>query len=262
MFETTRFESERLLLASSVIAVGLAAFGGMMTLIAPGILGDVDMEALLEQFPSALVEDMGLQHMGTIEGFIGIELYQYVWLLGLGAYVAYIAAGSIAEDVETGRMDTLLAAPISRRRLLVEKYLALLTPIVVVNVVVFAGVAGGIFVIDESIPLADLAAVHLLSVPYLLACGAFGMIVSVAAPRRIIAEGIAAGTIIGTFLFEMLVTNTDVEWLGGITPMRYYEPLTILTESEYDLLGGTILILAAIVLLVASAWLFGEVDIQ
>lgn len=262
MFETTRFESERLFPSAAVIAVGLAAFGGMMTLIAPGILGDVDMEALFEQFPPALVEEMGLQHMGTIEGFIGIELYQYVWLLGLGAYVAYLAAGSIAEDVETGRMDTLLAAPISRRQLLFEKYLALLTPILIVNVVVFLGVSGAVSLIDESIPLADLAAVHLLSVPYFLACGAFGMLVSVAAPRRIVAEGVAAGAIIGTFLFETLVSNTDLEWLGGVTPMRYYDPLRILTESAYDLVGAAILLAAAVALLFGGAWLFEEVDVQ
>ena len=262
MFETTRFESERLVPASAVIGLGLAAFGGMMTLIAPGILGDVDIAALLEQYPSVMVEEMGLGHMGTIEGFIALELYEYVWLLGLGAYVAYTAAGSIAGDVETGRMDTLLAAPIARWRLLVEKYLALLTPIVVVNVVVFVGVTGAVQVIEETIPVADLVAVHVLSIPYLLACGAFGMLVSVAAPRRILAEGVAAGTIIGTFLFEMLLSNTDLAWLGGIAPMRYYDPLAILTESTYDPVGGVVLCSAAVVLMAGSAWLFGEVDLQ
>lgn len=261
MFETTRFESERLVPASAVIGVSLAAFGGMMTLIAPGILGDVDMEALLSQFPAAMIESMGLVHMATLEGFVAIELYEYVWLLGLGAYVAYTAAGSIAGDVETGRMDTLLAAPISRTRLLFETYLALLTPIVLVNVVVFAGVYGATFVIEESIPIEDLATVHALSVPYLLACGAFGTLASVAAPRQRIAEGVAAGAIVGAFLFEMLVTNTDLEWLGGIAPMRYYDPLAILTASEYDLAGAAILLVAAFVLLVASAVVFEEVDV-
>jgi ABC-2 type transport system permease protein len=255
MFETTRFESEQLVVASAVIGVSLGAFGGMMTLIAPGILGEVDIAALLETFPAAFVEEMGLRHMASIEGFIAIELYEYVWLLGLGAYLAYVAAGTIAGDIETGRLDTLLAAPISRRRLFVETYLALLTPILIVNVVVFAGVAGAGSIVEASIPLSDLAVVHLLSIPYLLVCGAFGMFASVAAPRRRIAEGVAAGAIIGTFLFEMLVTNTDLALLGGFTPMRYYDPLTILTDGSYDPAG-------AVVLLVASALLFEEVDVQ
>lgn len=262
MFETTRFESERRLASSVTIGAGLAAFAAMMILIAPGILGEVDMEALIEQFPAALVEQFNLQYMATLEGFIAIELYEYVWLLGLGAYIAYSAAGTIARDVETGRMDTLLAAPISRSRLLVEKYLALLTPILIINVAVFVVVFGGAAFIDEPIGLTTLAAVHALSIPYFLACGAFGLLASVLAPRRLVAEGIAAGAIIGTFLVQSVVSQTDLSWLGAIAPMRYYDPLTILTASEYDLAGAGILLAAAIVLLAASAWMFGEVDIQ
>lgn len=262
MFETTRYESERRLLASGVIAASLAAFGGMMTLIAPGLLGEIDIDALLEQLPPALVDEMGLEFMGTLEGFIALELYQYVWLLGLGAYIAYSAAGTIAGDIETNRMDALLAAPISRRRLLVEKYLALLTPILVVNVIVFAVVYGASLVIDEPFVIADLLAVHLLSLPYLLACGAVGMLASVAAPRRLLAEGIAAGVIVGTFLLQFLVSETSLDVLGASTPMAYYDPLTILTSSEYDLAGAGILLAAAVVLVAASAWLFEEVDVR
>lgn len=262
MFETTRFDAERLAPSSAVIAIGLAAFGAMMALMAPGILGDVDVEALMAQFPPALVEGMGLQHMGTMEGFIALELYQFVWLIGLGAYVAYSAAGTIAGDVDDGRMDTLLAAPVSRAQLLVEKYLAFLLPIVVVNVVVFVAVYGAAASVDEPIAFADLAAVHVLSVPYFLCCGAFGMLASVVAPRRLLAEGVAAGAVIGAYLLQTLVAPTDYAWLGAVSPMRYYDPLSVLTASEYDLAGAGILLAAAVVLLAASVLVFREVDVQ
>lgn len=262
MFETVRFEAEERLTSSVVIAFGLGAFAAMVVLIAPGILGEVDMEALLAQMPPALVETMGLAQMGTLEGFLALELYQFVWIIGLGAYVAYAAAGTIAGDIETNRMDMLLAGPISRRRLLLEKFLALLTPIFVVNVVVFWVVYAGSLFIDDPLAVADLVAVHALSIPYLLACGAFGMLVSVVAPRRYVAEGVAAGAIIGTFLLESVVSTTDVSWLGGIAPMRYYDPLSILTTSEYDLAGAGVLLGAAFVLLIAGIRVFEEADVQ
>lgn len=262
MLETTRFESEQLLSASAVIAVSLASFGGLMTLVAPGILGDVDVEALAEQLPPALVEAFDLRAMGTIEGFVGLELYQFVWLIGFGAYIAYSAAGSIAGDVEEGRMDTLLAAPVSRRRLLVEKFLAYLTPILVVNVVVFVAVYGASVFVDEPIAVADLLAVHALSIPYFLACAAFGTFVSVAAPRRLVAEGVGAGAIVGAFLLRTLVSGTDVSWLGAVAPMRYYDPLTILTTGEYDVGGAGVLLAATLVFLVVGARYFAEVDVR
>lgn len=262
MFETTRFESERRLASALVLSLGLAGFAAMIVLIAPGILGEVDLAALFEQLPPAVVEEFGLEHMGTIEGFLAIELYEYIWLLGLGAWLAYTAAGTIAGDVETNRMDALLAAPVSRARLLVEKYLALLTPILLVNVVVFAVVYAGTVLIDEPIAVADLAAVHALSIPYFLACGAVGMLASVLAPRRRIAEGAAAGAIVAAFLLESVVAGTDLAVLGRLAPMRYYDPLAILTAGEYDLAGAAILSAGAGLLLAASAWLFGEVDVR
>jgi len=262
MFETVRYEAKRRLPAATVISLALSAFAAMVLLIAPGIIGEVDVDALLENVPPALVESMGLEHMGTIEGFLALELYQFVWVLGLGAYVAYSTAGTIAGDVEDGRMDTLLAAPVSRRRLLLETYLALLTPAVVVNVVVFTVVAAGTAVIGESVALADLAAVHALSLPYFMLCGAAGMLASVAAPRRLIAEGVAAGAVVGTFLLQSLTTGTSAEWVGSVAPMRYYDPLTVLTASEYDLTGAGLLLAVTAALLLVAVRVFEERDVQ
>lgn len=260
MLETARYEAERRVLGSLVLAAGLSAFAAMMTLLAPGLLGEVDLEALAEGLPPGLVEAFDLRLMGTIEGFLAIEIYQFLWLIGLGAYVAYTAAGAIAGDAETGRLDTVLAAPISRERLLAEHYLALLTPIVLANVAVFLTVFGASRLVAEPIAAADLLAVHALSVPYFLCCGAFGTLASVVTAERLVAEGVAAGGVVGAFLLETVASSAGVEWLGRLSPMRYYDPLTVLTASEYDLTGAAVLLgAAAALLLAATAW-FREVD--
>ncbi|MFQ3293474.1 MAG: ABC-2 type transport system permease protein [Halobacteriales archaeon] len=262
MFETTRFEAEQRVPGSVVIAVALAIFAAMMTLLAPSFLDEVDMAALVEQFPRRMVEVLDLEVMATMEGFIALELYEYVWLLGLGVYLAYSAAGTIAGDVETDRLDALLAAPVSRTQILLEKFLALLTPILIVNVVVLVAVYAGAAFVDKPIAVPDLVAVHGLSVPYLLFCGAVGMLASVLARRRLVAEGVAAGAIIGTFILQTLTTGTDVEWIGTIAPSQYYTPVEVLTISEYDLAGAGILLAGTVVLLLVSIAWFREVDVQ
>ena len=45
MFEITRFESERRLLASGALAVGLALMAAMFLAIAPDVISQVDLEA-------------------------------------------------------------------------------------------------------------------------------------------------------------------------------------------------------------------------
>lgn len=262
MFETTRFESKRRLPATIVIALGLSVFAVMIVLIAPGIIGDVDIQALLQRLPPGLVEQFQLREMGTLEGFLAIEFYQFLWLIGLGAYIAYAAAGTIAGDAETDRLDTLLAAPLSRRRLLLEKYMALLTPVVVINLVVLGAVYSGFSIIGEPVVVRNLAAVHLLSLPYFLTCAAWGMVVSVLARRRLVAEGLAAGGVIGAFLLNSAVSSTDLSAIGAIAPMRYYDPLNILTAGNYDLAGAGILLLGTLALLGLSVALFQRADIQ
>ncbi|MFC5970952.1 ABC transporter permease subunit [Halomarina salina] len=262
MLETARYDAERRLSGSVVLALGLSAYAALMILMAPSLLGDIDLAALVEQYPPQLVEAFNLELIGTIEGYLALELYQFAWVLGLGAYLAYSAAGSVAGDVDDGRMDTILAAPVSRGQVVVEKFLSLLVPVVVVNVVVLAVVALGTSLVDYPVPAADLVAVHALSIPYLLFCGGLGMLASVVAPRRFVAEGVAVGLLVGTFLLDSVTAGTDLDWLSAVAPMRYYDPVAILTASEYDLVGAVVLLGVAVALLAASGVWFRRVDVR
>jgi ABC-2 type transport system permease protein len=261
MLETARFESERRLAGAVVVAVGLSAFATLMMLLAPDILGEFDVAALTESFPPALVEAMQLDVIATIEGFMALELYWFGWLLVLGVYVAYSAASAVAGDIEAGTMDALLAAPVSRWQVLLEKFLSLLTPILVVNVVVLGVVYAGTRLVEEPIAAVDLVAVHALSVPYLLFWGAFGTLTSVLAPRRTLAEGVAAGALLATFLLETVADGTEIDWLGVLSPTRYYDPVAILTAGEHDYAGAGLLLVAAAALLAASGALFAGRDV-
>lgn len=261
MFETARFESERRLPGSAVLALGLSAFAAMMLLVAPGVLAEFDVAALAESLPPALVAALRLDVIVTIEGFMALELYWFGWLLVLGVYVAYSAASAVSGDIEDDTLDTLLAAPVSRWRVLAEKFLALLTPVLVVNVVVLVVVYAGTRAIGEPIAAADLLAVHALSVPYLLLWAAFGLVCSVLAPRRVLAEGVAAGALVATFLLETVADGTDLELLGALSPTRYYDPVGILTASQYDYAGAAILLAGAGVLLLAAGAAFARRDV-
>ena len=261
MFETARFEGERRLTGSVVVALGLSAFAAMMVLIAPAILDEFDVAALTESFPPALVEAMRLDVIATIEGFMALELYWFGWLLVLGIYVAYNAASAIAGDIDDGTMDTLLAAPVSRWQVLFEKYLSLLVPILVLNVVVPVALYAGSVLVDMPISPTDLVALHALSVPYLLCWGAVGLLVGVVVRRGRTAGRVALGVVIATWLVESVVVSTEFEWLGAVAPMRYFDPSAVLVDGTYDLVGAGLLLVVAVVLLAASQQLFRRNDL-
>jgi ABC-2 type transport system permease protein len=266
MLEITEYESERRVRGSLVVAVLLGVLSVLFVGLFPSIASSgVDLDAYWESLPPAMKAAFGATGaipLSTIEGFLAVELYQFFWVLMLGIYVAYLAGGLVAGDVERGRMDVLLAAPVSRRRVVVEKFLSLVPSVVVLNLVVGVLVYGAVVAVGESMPVADLAMAHLLSIPYLLACGAIGLLLSVLTDDADVAKRGGLGAIFGLFLLETISQSADVGWLGAISPTRYYDPTAILVTGEYDWAGAAILLGGTAALVAVSAWWFRRTDIE
>jgi ABC-2 type transport system permease protein len=262
MFEFTRYYGRRRVKGSVALAAGLAVLTLLYVWMFPSISEGIDLDAYIQSMPRALRAAFGVQSLGSIEGFLAAELYSFGIVLLMGLYLTYAAASVIADDVEDERMDMLLALPVTRSKVLLEKFSALLVPIVVVNVVLPVVVYAGVLAIGESLSVADLLMAHVLSVPYLLATASVGLCASVWFDRTSLAQRAGMGVVFGLFLVDSVVTNTDFAVLGAVSPTRYYDPAAILVQSEYDLLGGAILLGAAVVLIAVSRAYFQRKDIN
>lgn len=262
MFELAAYGARRRVKGALALSVGLSAFSGMYAAFFPSFTGNLDLEEYIEALPPVFVEAFGLRAFNTIEGFLAVELYQFAWVILLGLYLAYSAASLVAGDVENDRMDILLALPVSRARIVGEKFLALAPTILILNVVVAAVTWVATRLIGYPIGTADLVIVHALSIPYLFACAAIGLAFSVLVDRESIAQRAAMATVFGLFLLESVVSTTDYDALGGLAPMRYYDPTAILVDGTYDLAGAAILAAAALVLVVASQQYFRRKDVN
>ncbi|MFC4451149.1 ABC transporter permease [Halorussus aquaticus] len=265
MLEIAEYESERKMKGTLVLAALLAAMSLLFVSLFPSIASSgVDFEAYMESLPPAVRAAFGATgavSITSIEGFLAIELYQFFWVLMLGIYAAYLAGGLVADDVERDRMDLLLAAPITRRQVVVEKFLSLVPVVVAINLVVGTAVYVTVLAINESISVADLAMAHLLSIPYLLACGAIGLVLSVAFDTADVAKRGGLGAVFGLFLLESVSASADADWLSAISPTRYYDPTAILVQGEYDLAGALVLLTGTALLVAASAEWFRRKDI-
>ncbi|WP_224267769.1 ABC transporter permease subunit [Haloprofundus salinisoli] len=256
LLAVARYEAGRKLRGSVVLSALLAFVAAMYVGLYPSITSSgVDLDAYIQSLPPAFQEAFGVETLTTIEGFLAVELYQFAWVLLLGVYVAYSAASLVADDVEHDRMDLLLSTPTPRGTVVVGKFLSMFVPVLVVNAVVFAAVLVGTTLVDEPIAVMDLLAAHALSVPYLLACSAIGLLLSVTLDRASTAQRGAIGVVFGLFLLETVTANTDFEWVGALAPTRYYDPTAILVNGEYGLAGAAVLVGATVVLVAAArAW--------
>jgi len=261
VLDVARFEGEQRLRITGVLSVVFALFGAMFIALAPDIISTGAYDDVLESIPPAMQALVGLETFSSIEGVVSGEYYTFTWIVGLGGYLAYSAAGSVAGDLKNDRMETVLAAPLSRPNVLLGKYLGLLVPIVVLNVVVPIVLYFGSVLVDMPISFTDLAVLHVLSVPYLLCWAAVGLFIGVVVRRGRTAGRVALGLVIASWLVESVVVATEFEWVGAVSPMRHFDPPAVLVDGTYDIVGAGLLLVLAIVFLVASQQWFQRRDL-
>ena len=258
----TRYETSKRVRGMLVLTGLLVALAALDIAFFPSLeASGVDLDRYFESLPPAMREAFGGVGLGTIEGFLVAEFYQFAWVLLLGMYFAYRGGGLIAGDIERDRMDMLLATPLSRRTVVLGKFLSLVPLVVLLNLVVPAVIYGGVSLIGESISAADLAAVHLLSVPYLLSCAAIGILLSTIVSKADTGQRAGLGIVFAMYLVDSVTARTDFEWLGGLALPRYYDSAPILTSGDYDLGGAAILIAVTAVLLAVAVRWFGRRDV-
>jgi ABC-2 type transport system permease protein len=261
MFEFARYDARKRVRGSLYLSAGMSLLAAFAVWAYPSYSNAMDMDQVQEAFPEPMVRAFNIETMASLEGFLSVELYMFGWVILLGLYLAYSAASILADDIDRGRMDTVLAMPVSRRRLATERFVALGVPILAVNVVTPVVVLGTAWLIDESLSVADVVALHALSVPYLFACAGIGLVASVVFDRASVAQRVALGVTFAVYLVESLLTGTDYEAVGAVAPMRYFDPNGVLIDGSYDLAGAAVLVgLTGLLLLGSVAW-FARRDI-
>ncbi len=256
-----RFEGRKRLRTTAVAAAVLSAYGVLFVWVGPDLVGGEELQVLLDAMPPVMVELLGFESLASLSGLLAGEYYTFGWLVGLAGYVAYTAAGSVAGDMETGRMDTMLAAPISRGGVLLGSFLALLVPIVGINAVTAPVLYLAAAAVGDPLPAADLLALHALSVPYLLCWGAVGLLLGVVVGRSRTAGRVALALVFASWLAESLLDVSDYAWAGAVTPTRYLDTSAVLVDGQYDVVGAVVLLAATLVLVALSRRVFARRDL-
>lgn len=262
MFEITRYETKRRMLGTGAITVVLAGLALLFFAIAPETISRGELSAIAKTYPRSVQTAFGIAALGTMEGLLAVELYQFGWVFLLGLYFAYNGGSMIAGDVESDRMEMLLSAPVSRSKVVRERFLSLCITMLIINVVVGIIVYIGITLIGESLSLIDISAVHALSIPYLLVCAAIGLLFSVHSSKQSTSKWASTACLFGLFVLESLFGGTEYEWLAAISPTYYYDPTAILVHNTYDLTGALILFITTVVLVSVGRLRFRQMDIR
>lgn len=214
--------------ALGIWALSLALICGMYGGLYPMMEG-MDLEAMIESMPPAMVEALGYDDMTSAAGYVGSAVYGLVGLILLLVFAIGNGAGILAGKEEDGFLELELTSPVSRSAIYSQRLGALW-----VQVTALVGtVSLVILVIDlaESlaIPKAGLAAATL---QLWLVVGLFGSLafaVGAATGRKAIALGVAAGIAVIAWMFNAIGPTVDLDWMAAASPIGWYmddNPLT------------------------------------
>jgi len=203
------------------------------------------------EVPPALQAFLGDMSIATGPGFLSAEFFSWIPIL-LIVYAILAGTGAIAGEESAGSMDLLLAQPVTRRSLVLQKTAAVCAGSALIVAIGYAGFALTIPFVEIDVSLGDVAVASANMLPITLLFFALSLWFGAAAPSRAMAAGAAIGVVTaGYFLYT--VAN-GVEALRGLryaSPFYYYGSGTSLVKGiNWPHVG---LLLGLAVLFVAAA---------
>jgi hypothetical protein len=95
--------------------VPLGLWSAFIVLIFPSVEGA--LSKAVQSYPPALREAFGIGELANVEQYLHAEMLSLIVPLALGYLAVRVVASGLSGAAESGRLDVLLSAPVSRRRL-------------------------------------------------------------------------------------------------------------------------------------------------
>lgn len=195
-----------------------------------------------------------------VEGFIELQIFLQMIFMTI-IYGIVLCTGLLAGDESDGTLQTLLAQPVSRGRVYLQKLLAGMLLLGIVTFALFAGTAVGAPLVHESVNLWRLLQgtfmVWLVTLVYTLVGYTLG---AVTGKRGM------AGALAGIFAFVTYLVNSLVGAVPALKPVNYFSPIKYLSHPrvmDHGLNAGNVSLLAgaSVLLILIGWWAFQRRDI-
>lgn len=217
-------------------AVGAILMVWLVLVFYPSFSEGDALKDLAESLPPSLQPLIGdPANLKTVGGYIDAQVMQLRIPMITIVMAIIFGIGLSAADEERGTLATLLAQPVSRTRVFLEKYLALVVSVLLVHVGVLVGIIGTLAMINESYSFSLLLQAVFSCFVLTMVFGTLAFAIGFFTGKRGLATAIASVAAFGSLLVDSLApsvaTLQDVEkWL----PYYYYtNPSTVLHGIDW-----------------------------
>lgn len=204
-----------------VAAVMFVVMGLLMGPVYSAIEGD--LAAVGEDFPEAVMALAGNGDLSTPEGFFTVETFSLMAPAAIMTLTITIGARALAGEEADGTIGLLLANPVPRSRVVLEKALAMVVYGVALGVVIFAGTSGANLISSLSMSYADIAAASLLVTLLGMGFGTLALAVGAATGKtRVAVTATVAAAATSHLLNSFLPLDDRLAGWARLTPHHYF----------------------------------------
>jgi len=243
--------------------VGIALYVGLMTMFYPSV-HDSAMQRAIRSYPKEIQAFFGGTRsfdFSTGAGYLNVELFSLVVPALLVIAAVGYGAGALAGELEAGTLDLLLANPVTRRRVVLEKVAGLAVTVVTLA----AAVAGSVLLVgafvDLGVPIDRVAIATLGATLLAFLIGVIAMVVGAATGRR--SAAIGAGSVVFVAGYLIVGLASFVSWLE---PLQVVSPLyhadgTNPLQHGLPVANYLVLLAACVVAVAAAVVVFDRRDL-
>lgn len=209
--------------------IGLALMAALVVYIYPSYTAQLaDFEV-----PEALQGFIGEVDYTTGEGFVSAEVFSW-FPIALVVFAVMSGTSALAGEEAEGTLELVLAQPLSRRRLLLEKLAGLVLATLGICALIYLGWLISVPFVDIELGYGQLAVATLNLVPIVVFFQVLSLWAGVTLPGRGLATGAVVAFAIVTYFVNYLASIVDVlDPLRWVSAFHYYHGIEILVDGVF-----------------------------
>ncbi len=236
----------------------LGLWSAFIVSIFPSI--ETELVKVVRGYPQALKEAFGVGELTTVEQYLHAEMLSLIVPLAVGYLAVRSVSSGLSGAAESGRLDVLLSAPISRYRLVAAGFAATAIELAAVLAVTVALAMLGSLLSGAGLGF-GLALAGFFNVwPLALLIAGVGIIITGFSLRTSVITGLAAGILVGMYVIDLVGRlDPSLDAIRYVSVFRYYGKAI---ENGIDPLSFIGVSVAATALAMIGALLFERRDLS
>jgi ABC-2 type transport system permease protein len=241
-------------------SLGLIVMAGITIAFFPTIKDQIG--TLFANMPKALESITGTtEDYKTITGYIGTGVFDLRIPMLTITMAIIIGLGLGVGEEYSKKLYLLLAQPVSRTKIALEKWIAMIVTFAVVHVALFAGILAVVGLIHESVPVGKVFAATFMCFLLTVAAGSLTLATGLALGRKGLTTMIVAVYVFGSYLLTSFAAQIDsLKNIEPVSLFHYYKASEAL-KVGYNFGHIATLVFIAVAAILFGAWVFNKRDV-